>query len=90
MTGADWPAVMAIHGEGIATGQATFASAPPATFAEFCAGTIAAGSLVAREAAGVAGWTRITRVSNRPVYAGVTEVGVYVSAAARGRGVGGA
>ena len=90
MTEADWPAVMAIYREGIATGQATFASAPPATFAEFCAGTIAAGSLVAREAAGVAGWTRITCVSNRPVYAGVAELGVYVSAAARGRGVGGA
>lgn len=90
MTERDWPEVMAIYRDGIATGQATFACKPPATYAEFCGGAIAAGSLVAREVAGgpVLGWTRITRVSSRAVYAGVAEVSVYVAAAARGRRIG--
>ncbi len=34
------------------------------------------------------GWVAVTRVSPRPVYAGVVEHSVYVDAAARSRGVG--
>ena len=86
---ADWEGVRQIYREGIATGHATFAEEPPATYAAFCDGAIAAGSLVARTNDGaVLGWTRITRVSRRPVYAGVAEVSIYVAAAARGRRVG--
>lgn len=36
----------------------------------------------------VTGWAAITPVSGRCVYAGVGEVSVYVSADARGRGIG--
>jgi phosphinothricin acetyltransferase len=92
MVAADWPAVAEIWREGIATGHATFTATPAASFAAFCEGKLAAGNLVACEAAGerVLGWATLTRVSAREVYAGVAEVGIYVAFAARGRGVGGA
>ena len=89
MTAADWPAVAAIYREGIATGNATFASAPPDSFAAWSEAKVTGCSLVARETAGVVtGWACLTPVSDRCVYAGVAEVSVYVAAAARGRGVG--
>jgi L-amino acid N-acyltransferase YncA len=43
--------------------------------------------LVAREE-WVLGWAALSPVSKRACYAGVAEVGVYVAAVARGRGVG--
>jgi L-amino acid N-acyltransferase YncA len=89
MTEADWPTVAEIYREGIATGHATFAPEPPATYAAFCDGAFSAGSLVARSDDGtIAGWTRITRVSSRAVYAGVAEVSVYVAGWARGHRIG--
>jgi L-amino acid N-acyltransferase YncA len=89
MTEADWPAVAAIHWEGISTGDATFTAEPAATFTEFMGSKLACGALVARDRlAGVCGWTILSRVSTRPVYAGVAEVGIYISAAMRGRGIG--
>ena len=36
----------------------------------------------------VVGWTRITLISRRAVYAGVAEVSVYVGAGFRGLGLG--
>jgi L-amino acid N-acyltransferase YncA len=89
MTEADWPAVAAIHREGIATGHATFASAPPDSFADWSDGKITACSLVSRDERGaVTGWSCLSKVSDRCVYAGVAEVSVYVAQGARGRGVG--
>jgi L-amino acid N-acyltransferase YncA len=90
MAEADWPSVARIYAEGIATGHATFAAQPPATYQEFCDTAINVGSLVARDPATavILGWSRLTRVSARAVYAGVAEVSVYVAAAARGRRVG--
>ena len=44
--------------------------------------------LIAREGDLVLGWAALSPVSARRVYAGVAEVSVYVTAAARGRGVG--
>jgi L-amino acid N-acyltransferase YncA len=89
MSAADWPAVREIYADGIATGHATFAETPPATYDDFCASAIPTGSLVTRDELGVVvGWTRITRVSQRSVYAGVAEVSVYVAQSARGRGLG--
>ena len=97
MTAADWPAVAAIYGEGIATGHATFAGAPPDSFADFAEGKVMACALVARDEAGpsagsgqphpggVVGWATVASVSDRCVYAGVAEVSLYVAAAARGR-----
>ena len=37
---------------------------------------------------GVVGWARVAAYSERPAYAGVGEVSVYVDVEARGRGVG--
>jgi phosphinothricin acetyltransferase len=88
LTPADWPAVARIYAEGIATGDATFETAPP-EWAEWDAGHLAAGRLVAEGPEGeVLGWAAMSPVSGRCVYAGVAEVSVYVAAAAWGRGLG--
>ena len=91
MTAADWPEVAAVYREGIATGQATFAGAPPADYAEFSDGRLMACAVVARAGDGgsLLGWATLAGVSDRCVYAGVAEVSVYVAGTARGRGVGG-
>jgi phosphinothricin acetyltransferase len=89
MTEADGPAVLAIYGQGIATGVATFETVVPewrawnASHRRDC-------RLVARLAGRVVGWTAVARYSSRDVYAGVAWESVYVDEAARGRGVGAA
>ena len=90
MEEAHWAAVRAIHAKGIATGHATFTTEPALSFEEFALGKVACGSLVACVTGDVSGWTTLTRVSSRPVYAGVADVGIYVAASARGRGAGSA
>jgi L-amino acid N-acyltransferase YncA len=44
--------------------------------------------LVAEHQDSVVGWARVIAYSEREVYAGVGEVSVYVSRAARGQGIG--
>ena len=89
MTAADWPAVQRIYHEGIATSQATFESAPPATWEDFIKSKLARCSLIARDGNGEPiGWAVLAPVSARKVYAGVAEVSFYVAAAHRGRGTG--
>lgn len=89
MNAGDWPEVAAIYREGIATGHATFASAPPDAWADFCEGKLMGCAVVARDEDGkISGWATLAAVSDRCVYAGVAEVSVYVAEAARGRGVG--
>lgn len=91
MTPADWPRVAAIYREGIATGHATFAPAPPESFAEFSEGKLMECALVARDAhANVMGWAALSKVSDRCVYAGVAEVSVYVATSAQRAGIGSA
>ncbi|MFL6212104.1 MAG: GNAT family N-acetyltransferase [Pyrinomonadaceae bacterium] len=87
MKPADWPRVRAIYLEGVATGQATFEQTAP-EWAAWDAARLSAPRLVARIAGEVAGWAALSPVSARAVYAGVAEVGIYISAAHRGRGVG--
>ena len=87
MTVADWEDVRRIYAEGIATGNATFETAPPsreawdASHRKDC-------RLVAREGDTVVGWAALSPVSDRCAYGGVAEVSVYVAGSARGRGVG--
>lgn len=82
-----WEAVQKIYEDGIATGNATFqTSAPP--WNEWDKAHAVKPRLVAINNDEVLGWAAITPVSGRCVYAGVGEVSVYVSAIARGRGVG--
>lgn len=82
-----WEDVKRIYIEGIATGNATFQSSVP-TWEEWDAAHAKAPRLIAIENEVILGWAAITPVSGRCVYAGVGEVSVYVSEAARGKGVG--
>jgi phosphinothricin acetyltransferase len=88
MTVEHWPAVADIYRQGIATGHATFATAPPASWNVWCAGKINACSLVALVDGEVAGWAALSPTSTRAVYAGVVENSVYVAAAQQGKGIG--
>jgi len=100
MTQDDGPAVLAVYAEGIATGTATFETTVP-QWAAWDAGHLQAPRLVAtghhqgqkpdadqHQVTGLLGWAALSPVSDRCAYAGVAEVGVYVAAAARGRGTG--
>ncbi|HEY1006086.1 MAG TPA: GNAT family N-acetyltransferase, partial [Sphingobacteriaceae bacterium] len=82
-----WEDVKRIYLEGIATGQATFQTTAP-TWEEWDRSHIAACRFIAVEGGRVVGWTALTPVSGRCVYAGVAEVSVYVAEEARGKGVG--
>ncbi len=87
MRAKDWPAVVRIYREGIATNQATFETETPdrATLD----GKWLTGHRWVAEADGrTAGWAALTPVSARPCYAGVAETSVYVGDGFRGRGVG--
>lgn len=87
MTAVHADAVAAIFAEGIATGNATFESAAP-DWSAFDASKLAAHRLVAVDEDEVVGWTALSPTSSRHVYRGVCEVALYVTASARGRGVG--
>jgi len=84
---AHWEAVREIYEEGIATGNATFQTSAPSR-EEWDTAHTAKPRLVAVDNNEVLGWAAITPVSGRCVYAGVGEVSVYVSTAARGKGIG--
>jgi len=86
MTPDDWPTVLAIYEEGLATGLASFEVAAP-LWEEWDQARLPHSRLVAR-AVTVLGWAALSAVSRRACYAGVAEVTIYVAAAARGRGVG--
>lgn len=87
MRAEDWPEVRAIYEAGIATKNATFETAAP-DWEQWDAAHRKDCRLVARANGQVVGWAALTPVSGRCVYAGVAEVSVYVSEAARGQGVG--
>lgn len=83
----DWPQVRDIYAEGIATGDATFETAVPG-WEKWDAGHRPDCRLVARDEGRILGWAALSPVSRRQVYAGVTEVSVYVAASAWGKGIG--
>jgi L-amino acid N-acyltransferase YncA len=87
MAASDWPAVEAIYAAGIATGDATFETAPP-SWEEFDAGRLPDHRLVAVDGGEIIGWAALMPTSSRACYAGVVEHSVYVAEGARGRGVG--
>jgi L-amino acid N-acyltransferase YncA len=87
LTAEDWPEVEAIYAAGIATGDATFETAPP-SWREFDAGRLVEHRFVAVEDGKVVGWAAVSPTSSRECYAGVVEHSVYVAEHARGRGVG--
>jgi L-amino acid N-acyltransferase YncA len=86
---ADVPAITRIYNEGIAGREATFETRPRtepevATWIEPGARPL----LVGDHGGAVAGFARVTAYSDREVYAGVGEYGIYVAPAARGAGIG--
>ncbi|MGE5689003.1 MAG: N-acetyltransferase family protein [Pseudomonadota bacterium] len=83
----DWPAVAAIFGDGIATGNATFETEVP-SWEAWDASHLPAPRLVGRRGGRVVAWAALSPYSARPVYAGVAEESVYVAHGLRGRGVG--
>jgi L-amino acid N-acyltransferase YncA len=85
----DWPAARRIYQEGLDTGQASFEIDAP-DWSAFDRSRLPSHRFVAMFDGRMAGWVAVSRVSSRPVYAGVVEHSVYVDAAARGRGVGAA
>jgi len=87
MEPADADAVLRIYGEGIDTGVATFETRAP-SWQEWLDGHLEDCRLVAREGSNVFGWAALSPVTDRCAYGGVAEIGIYVAAAARGRGVG--
>ena len=82
--------VAAIFEEGIATGLATFETAAPDWPAWDDSHLPGKLRLVAEEDGAVVGFAALSPVSRRDAYRGVAENTVYVSSAARGRGVGSA
>jgi phosphinothricin acetyltransferase len=87
VTPADWPEMVAIYKEGMATGVGTFETVAP-SWDEWNAGRLPHSRLLARAGGRVIGWAALSPVSKRVCYAGVAEVGIYVAESARGRGVG--
>src|SRR4051812_13690165 len=87
MRPADWQQVRDIYVDGLATGQATFETAPP-SWPEWDGAHLSFARLVARCENAVIGWAALSPVSRRDVYRGVAEVSVYVTSASRGSGVG--
>ena len=83
----DWPTVAAIYAAGIATGNATFETEPPA-WETWDADHRDDLRFVAVDGDRVVGWAAVVNVSDRRCYAGVVENSVYVDLDYRGRGVG--
>jgi L-amino acid N-acyltransferase YncA len=83
----DWGAVQSIYREGIATCNATFETDVP-EWEEWDKSHLRDCRLVARAKDQVVGWVASSPVSSRRVYSGVAEVSTYVTASARGLGIG--
>jgi L-amino acid N-acyltransferase YncA len=83
----DWPEVARIYAEGIATGNATFETEVP-SWAAWDAAHLAEHRFLAERDGRAVGWIALSPASPRECYSGVAEVSVYVTAAARGQGVG--
>ena len=83
----DWPTVRRIYAEGIATGNATFETEPPA-WETWNRNHHAGCRLVARAGGEVVAWAALSPASARACYAGVAEHSIYVDARQRGRGIG--
>ena len=88
MTSHDWPAVVEIYRQGIESGDATFETEAP-DWEVWDAARSPECRIVAEVGGEVVGYAGLSQVSERPVYAGVREVMIYVAESARGKGVGG-
>ena len=87
MTPGHWDAVKNIYLQGIATKQATFQTTAP-DWEEWNTSHLPNLRYVAIVEDSIAGWSALTPVSGRCVYAGVTEVSIYVHRDFRAQGIG--
>lgn len=87
---ADWPKAAEIYQEGLDTGNSSFAQQAPASWEEFTEHKLEQCRLAALLDNRLAGWAVFSPVSLRHVYRGVVELSIYISASARGMGVGSA
>lgn len=87
MADSDLAVVRDIYAEGLATRNATFETEVPAPD-QLAARWLPGHRWVAEADGAVVGWSAVGPVSSRGCYAGVGESSVYVTEAARGRGVG--
>jgi L-amino acid N-acyltransferase YncA len=87
---ADAPALAQIYNEGIEGREATFETRPrePGEVVAWIEEGLPFLVAVAGDGGAVLGFARLSAYSDRCVYDGVGEHGVYVAGAARGRGVG--
>ena len=83
----NFPDVVEIYKQGLATHIATFQNDLP-QWEEWDKGHLAFCRISIYENNKMLGWTALTPVSNRCVYTGVAEVSVYVSQEERGKGIG--
>ncbi len=83
----DWADIRDIYSGGIESGQVTFEVEVP-TWEQWDVAHLQICRLAARSDGMIVGWAALSPVSKRPAYRGVAEVGVYVSAGHRGRGIG--
>jgi L-amino acid N-acyltransferase YncA len=87
MADGDLETVREIYAEGVATRNATFETKVP-TARRLADRWLPGHRWVAELDGAVVGWAAAAPVSSRDVYDGVAETSVYVTEAARGRGVG--
>lgn len=87
MRTSDWKQVRAIYLEGIRSGNSTFETDAP-TWEKWNENHLPVARLVLRDEEKLLGWAALSPVSKRDVYRGVSEVTVYVSESARGKGIG--
>jgi len=87
MRDGDWERVRSIYIEGIATGDATFETAPP-NRETWDRSHMRDARLVLRLDGEVVGWAALSPVTDRCAYAGVAEVSIYLASSVTGKGLG--
>lgn len=87
MNAEDWHRVAFIYKEGMETGNATFQQTVP-QWDDWNVSHLQTCRLVATVNGHVVGWSALSPISKREVYAGVAEISIYVSARVRGFGIG--
>jgi len=86
MMPSDWVQVKEIYEEGIKTKNATFETLAP-SYEKWMESAHPGCHLIVEEDFQVLAWAKVLYTSDRPVYAGVGEVSIYVQSKSQGRGV---
>ncbi len=86
-TKVDWPQILTIYKEGIATGIATFETQLP-TWEQWDTKHIVSCRLKATIEGEVVGWAALSLTSTREVYKGVAEVSIYITSKYQKLGIG--